>query len=422
MTTRAFPVPAAIEGFRGRALAVLALALLAQPGTAAGQGVPRYVEARGTGAVVVTLTVPVGSLSGSNVSSGTASLLAEALVAEANRRLADRTARVEASVGRVSTRFQLVSSPTGWDAAWELASAAIFSSPPAARFEEVRSRAVAAAAFSDGSPVEEFEAELTALLTGRAARQARAGDPASISFADVDALHRSGYRSSHALTVVTGPGWALPSAGLEAPGRAEASGTVDSAAVAEIGANTGIAAVGAPWATGRRSDLRRNVTASWIGLAYPVQSDVPRTELEFAADLVRAELMPDPPLPSTYGVDVAIAEVPDGTVVLVRAAFHPDRAARWIDDALATVRELRGAPPDGTLFLLARRAFRARSLLADANGSDAGLRISDDLLREGRVRRLGSEISALTPESLARAFDGLGEPRVLVFGPSLGGW
>jgi hypothetical protein len=43
-----------------------------------------------------------------------------------------------------------------------------------------------------------------------------------------------------------------------------------------------------------------------------------------------------------------------------------------------------------------------------------------DVLRDGRVRNLQTEVETLTADRLRRGISSLGEPRILVFGPDLG--
>ena len=421
---------------RGRSI-VPALVLLAGLVSLAGAGLATsvlgaqelrlHVEARGLGAVVVTLTVPTGSLDDPQGGRGTAAMVAASLTEEANLAMGALHARLESEVSRSLTRFRLISSPTDWETAWFWARTIVFAPPSQSSFERVRAQTLSDLAFSRGSPIAEFESQLSSLVSGEALRASAFGTEESVSatsHAGAVAFHGQSYLAAESVVAIVGPEWSLPPA---PPGPIDRTATTPDWARASSESRRD-ADAGDPDApgpdddrtAGRRVDLRRSVTASWIALAYPVRDGIPRTELEFVADLIARELDPDPPVPRSYDVEVAIVELPRGTSLLVRAVLHPDGARRWLAGAVGAVGRTVANPPSDVEFSRIRRGFRTRRLLADSDAASAGERISDDLLRDGRVRSLELEISRITPQSLARALNALGEPSILTFGPGLG--
>ena len=374
-------------------------------------------HARATAAAVVTVTVTAGSVFDRDGRGGTASLLGRALEGEANANLHGLEARLSGSVDRSVARYQLVAAPHEWREAWRRVDLVLFGGgAPVHRIDAGRDSALAGLAFELGSPASEFEEELASFIGNGFGRDwarppgGSAESLASLTATDAANLYNERYRREHAVVVVTGPGSVLPSppttsAPLQAASQPQST---------DAGSESSPTGHG----TGQRKVLARDIIATWLAIAYPVSGDTPRTALEFAVSLIRDELDPDPAAPGSYGVDVELVDNPVGTLVLVRAVLHPDAAARWEADALATVREIEREPPDGDSFSWQRRRFRGLRLLEDQDPTLASDRITADLLRDGVARVLHSEINALTPSSLASALLALGEPRILIFGPT----
>lgn len=394
-------------------LALPAIALPASGRTALADGSQNreyaalHFEPRAAAGVVVTLTVPAGSAHDPEDGRGTAALTARTTAHQANVLLGELSAELSAETERLHTRFRLLSSPADWREAWRISESVVFGALDAASFDRTRSKALADETFSFGSPVASFEAELDALLaTGddllHGSTNLGETNSSSSSFADGDSFKRRYYRRELSVVVVTGP--------------------VGSSAETRVGSDPSGTASGAissshPWMIGGRLDRRREVTASWMAIVYPIAAGTPRTALEFAVALLRSVLDPDPPVPGSHDVELKIRDVSGGTVVLVRAAFHPDRARQWLSWSLAAVEELIDEPPTDEPFRWALRSFRGRRLLEDGDVAFAGARIGDDLLRGGTVRDLPAEIAALSPGALASALGAFGSPRILTFGP-----
>jgi hypothetical protein len=165
----------------------------------------------------------------------------------------------------------------------------------------------------------------------------------------------------------------------------------------------------------------RDVTNSWIAAAFPARRDVPRTLLEFVAQRLSILLNPTPRDPGLFGTDVRIEDLPDGPVIVVEAAVLPEDQARWEARIVGTLATVSGGYEDPALFPLHRRQFRNSTLTAEAAPEVEGLRLALDLLRAREVRHLATDIQELQVSDIIREVAALGEPRILVFGPAIGG-
>jgi hypothetical protein len=165
----------------------------------------------------------------------------------------------------------------------------------------------------------------------------------------------------------------------------------------------------------------RDVTNAWIGAAFPARRDVPRTALEFIAQRLSILLNPTPRDPGLFGTDVRIDDLPDGPVIVVEAAVLPEEQARWEARILGTLAAIAGGYEDPALFPLHRRQFRNSTLTAESAPEVEGLRLAHDLLRTRELRDLARDIQGLQVGDIVREVAALGEPRILVFGPAMGG-
>jgi hypothetical protein len=139
------------------------------------------------------------------------------------------------------------------------------------------------------------------------------------------------------------------------------------------------------------------------------------------AHLLKEELDPTPPDPDRYSVDVRIEEPPGGPVLVVEAAVFPEATARWEGRITAAVQRLAGAPIAADFFSWRRRRFRTARLLEEGAPEAEAARMTADQQRDGRVRDLGLEIWGLDAAALSAAARALGEPRIFILGPDLGG-
>lgn len=379
-----------------------------QPG---GHG-PTAVSLHAHGAAVaVALRIGAGSGDDGEGLEGTAWLLARVLEEQVAHALDTLPAVFTATVERSTTVFTLVADPSAWQSAWTAADSVVFRSAlDPASVERQRSALVESLTFESGSPYQEFEAVLAARLCEPASPWARPprGTPASLATLGPTALER--YRNDHfrrdtGAWVVVGP----VSAELAPPAQAAA-----------LLPPSDLAPPAPPWVAQDRMELDRDVTSTWIAVAYPAPPTLPRTHLELLAHLLREELDPVPPTPDRYGVDVRIEETPRGPVLVVEASVVPEAAGSWESRILGVVDRLRAEAPADDFFRWRRRRFRAERLLAESAPEVEARRITADLLRDGRARDLNVEIWELDAQALLRAARSLGPARILVLGPDLG--
>lgn len=374
-------------------------------------------------AVAVALRLHAGSQDDEDGREGTAWLLGRVLEAQAARALADlhSEAAVTVSVERATTLVTVLAFPEDWRNAWAAVDSVLF----AADVDPVVTAGQRATlsdhlAFEAGSPVRDFETEAYGLLADPGSPFARPlrGTRATVADIGPDDLVR--YREAHfrralATQAVVGP---LP------PDTAAVLMPPDSAPPPASAApldSVVTHAAGLAWVTGDRRTQMQDVTSTWMAVAYPVPSDMPRTRLELIAHLLGEELDPTPPDPDRYSVGVRIEETPRGPVLVVEAAVFPEATARWEGRITNALRRLADEPVEEGFFRWRRRRFRTARLLEEAHPAAEAARMTADLLRDGAVRDLGLEIWGLDAAAVRETARALGEPRIFILGPDLGG-
>ncbi len=419
----------------GRSAALLAVAaLLAGAGPGAGQ-VPATpaadstpaaaaapatsamvaVAPRSRGTVVATVVlVPGGSAADPDDAPGTAYLLAEALAASARRRVSP-SAQVSVRVERDWTAYTLLAPPDGWRPSLGALANALFRAPLGKDVvASVRQGLLARFAFEEGAPVREFQRELYGVLSSTSdpwsgPPRGRSEVVRTLTPAALEAFRDSHYEAGASRVAVVGP---------VAP--EDARPAVAAAGLGTAPAPPVTPRKGRAWDEGQRILLSREVTNSWLGVAFPASDEASRTALEMVAHRITEELNPTPPDPGIFSASSRVEDTPGGRVVLVEAAVTPESATRWERRIVDLVHRMEDpiAPP---FFVWQRRRFRSAELLAEAPPEAEALRMTLDLLREGAVRQLPDDIRSLDPRALADAAEDLGEPRILILGPDLAG-
>lgn len=370
----------------------------------------RSAHARGT-VVAMALRMGTGSSADPSGLEGTAALLGQVLGDQARRALGPHVATVTATVDRGTTTFTLLVLPEAWPGAAEVVDSVVFDAPlDHALIERDRRAQLARLTFESGSPGASFQVEAARLLAGPDSAWGRPIRGTVKSLAAVDASALEAYRNAHyrrdtAVRAVVGP---RPVISVIAPTRPDSVG---------VAADT---TARPAWTTGSRAVEVRDVTSTWIRVAYPISPSTPRIAAEMLADLVNTELNPTPPDPDRYGVDVSLRRAPGGSVLVVDAIVFPEAADRWESRIIGDIRALAAKPMEADFFSWRRRRFRTERLLEEAAPEAEARRMADDLLRDGRARDLGVEIWSLDAEAVQRAALGLGQPRILRFGPQLG--
>jgi hypothetical protein len=356
-------------------------------------------------AVAVALRVPAGSGSDPAGLEGAAWLLGRVLEEQINRALDPAAGVVTVSVDRSSTVVTLLAVPDGWRATWERVDAVLFRTPlDVAVLDRLRAEHLQHLAFEAGSPFRDFQGRAAGLLADPGSPFTRAphgsaGSVAGIGVPTLEAFRAAHLRRDASARSVVGP----VRDDLPATSAPAAPPAADDVA----------------WLTGDRIVQVEDVTSTWISVAYPVPSGLPRTHLDLVAHLLREELDPTPPPPDRYGLDVRIEETPRGPVLVVEASVFPEAAGTWESRIVGVVGGLASEHMGEDFFRWRRRRFRAALLLRESAPEAEAQRATADLLRDGRVRDLTGEIWGLDAGALRLAAASLGPPRVFVLGPDL---
>lgn len=359
-------------------------------------------------ATAVTILLPRGSGADPEGKAGASWLLAHTLSEQANGGIAPGMGRVTPTVGRGRTGFTLLAPRDGWEADLEVLLEVVFrTSPDPEILERVREDLLDRLRFEADAPVRRFQQEVDNLVHGSAHPWSRPvrGTPASVRAvtpADLEILRRN-YRAAEAVAAVVGPGPAEVEAALPAsPPPADPD-----------------RAAWPAWEAGDRLVLSREVTNSWVAVAYPLAPDLSRTRADFLRFAIEETLVSTPPDPGLFGARVRIESTEDGPVLLVSAAVSPEEARRWEDRILEVVSSLAREPEGPAFFHLQRRRFRSSALLARGVPERASRELARGLLRRGSSPDPAREIEGLGPEDLRRAAAGLGPARILLLGPDL---
>lgn len=361
-------------------------------------------------AVAVALRLPVGSANDPEGRDGAAWLLARVLEDQASRALDPADAAFTATVDRATTVFTLIAVPGAWERAWERVDSVLFEAALDPDLVVVhRGELLADLAFEAGSPVAESEREAAVILADPGSPFTRPPRGTTASVAGLGPAVLESYRSAFhrrrsAVRAVVGP---------------VGSDTLVPPRAREPLSDTAAPDPEPAWSTGDRRVEVRDVTSTWMSVAYPASPAVPRTHLELVSFLLEEELDPTPPDPDRYAVSVRIEQAPAGPVLLVEATVFPEAADRWERRILGTIERMASEPVGEDFFRWRRRRFRTHRLLRESAPEAEATRMSADLLRDGAVRDLGLEIWALDAGTLQKAARALGEPRIFRFGPDL---
>ena len=362
---------------------------------------------------------------------GVARLAADAVVAEVEGRMGPGEIEGQASVEPDHTVLTFLVRPDRAEATLRALDEIGFGAGPStATVSAVRSRRAEVLRFELDSPLQEVGIERRALLYG-------VGDPRthpprgtltvveSIQDSEVDAARRALFVRGEARIVAVGP-LGPPSEPVPLAGRVDpVDESADSVGVLAAPPTQptppgGTTSAGPAWTTPDRRVVVREVTNSWISVAFPVPADLPRIAVLFVADRMQQELDATPPDPGLFNVSVEVVEMPEGEVLVVEAAVLPDASDRFERKILELPPRI-AAERDPAFFRYHRGRFRARQLVADAPPEAAARRMAAELLTRGRILAFDEAVWSLDVSMATRAAAALGSPRVLVFGPDFSG-
>jgi hypothetical protein len=402
--------------------------------------------------VAVSVRFPSGSEADPADLDGAAFLLGLLLEEEANRRVAEFSARVSAEVSRSEFTFTMVAPAEEWVMAWRRVVDLLDSGPlpenaVAAARERQRNRLI----FETGAPGRAFDLEAARYLYGTTHPSAR---PVAGSLDALERMDRTALEDARrqildwgdAVVGVVGAvtqeeagavfeaaprvvGIPMPAATAPPPGEADtvAPAAPPSAVPAprvimeERSPPLRISGAGSTdlaWGAGDRRVIDRDVTSTWIMVAWPIPSGTPLVLEDFLVHLVREALNPTPPDPGVYSAAVAVEVLNGSPLLVVRAGVDPRQAYAWEERILATVEGVAIDPPQGAFFELARRRFRATTLLEHAIPESRALWMVRTFAARGDVPRIPAQVWGLTREGVSELAGARGEPRILLFGPT----
>jgi len=291
---------------------------------------------------------------------------------------------------------------------------------PRTTVEDVRVRALDQLRFQAGSPILAYRLELARFLHGLDSswNHGPLGSTESVSALDPGEL--TGLRQrifpveeAH-WVVVRGPRMAEP--GPPIP--------VDSSAELQVGADTPVQAEPGPlvpverspwqpqWTAADRLVITREITNSWVAVAYPLDPALPGAHREFLTRVLREALNPVPPDPGLFDGRAWIEESASGPLLILEATVFPADALRWEARILDAMEGAAAEPPLGAFYSFMARRQRTAHALREA---DPGA-LAHWLLRNGSG---AVDTQVPTRAELGQAAAGLGAPRILIYGPDL---
>lgn len=408
----------------------------------------------GSRVVSVAIRFPAGSAQDPIGSEGRAFLFGRVLERTTEAELQRHNARLQVDVGPNEFLLTLLAPPHRWEEAYvELERALFTGTPPDSQVEAARTELIQILTFETGSPVRAFEAERAFLLHGStdpAARPLRGTilSAGGIGPADLIAFRSEHLRRETGIVAVTGPiaapeveavvgipvrtltlarSAALPSAPAASEGAAPAAaGTstrpplnraLSAAQRAPLRVPTASSGRRA-WETADRVVMDRELTSTWMAVAFPFPTGTPPLLLDFLAHLITEELNRTPPDPGLYGAQVWVERIRDAPVLVLSASVDPFEADLWEDRLDGALDRLGEAPPTGSFFELTRRRFRSNVFLELASPE----RMVQWMARQtalGHTPPSDPEVAMwqLEREAVAEAARAGGPPRVLVYGP-----
>jgi hypothetical protein len=365
---------------------------------------------------------------------GAAWVTAQALRAELSRRLGIAPSHVTVEVDRGFSSFVVQVPADQSERALRVLDEVILQDPvPRTTLEDVRVRVLSDLGFRAGAPTTAYRLELARFIHGFGSRWTNLPLGSRESVASLDPSEMNGvreaiYRRDEARwVVVRGPREGAPapteptdsvnSPGAELPGRSPGD-SLSSATPADSAA-PGQPSAPAPepwtpaWRVGDRLHITQEITNTWVAAAYPLDPSLTRTEQAFLLQALREELNPSPPDPGLFDSYVWVEASPRGPILVLEAAVFPEDADRWEARILDAVEGLAENPPEGAFFSFMARRQRTERALREADPGAMALW----LLRDERGGDMGP---VPTRNDLSRMASGLGEPRILVYGPDLG--
>lgn len=441
------------------------LVLCGAPEAVSAQNVYEHAIAQpDPGGVVVALTIrfPAGSALDPEGEEGTAFILGQVLEEEANLRLAPLRSRIEIGVGHHEFLLTLLSPPSGWvEALGVLEGMLDQGSLPESKASRIRDQQAERALFELGAPVRAFEIERARLLLGVTSPGARSIDGTRESILRIPDDGPLRFHSRHldraeaTIAVVgpvsesdleraLGPGVRLtsPTAPLTRAAPSLAQTAVPAPPVADTAVvdppadradplppapltRLRIGSAGAPevgsgpaaWTTGSRDILDRDLTSTWIAVAWPFPQGTSEVLLDFLGHLLLGTVVQSPPDPGLFGIELSIDFRDASPLLMVSAAVDPRTTLAWEERIVQGMARMTDSPPEGAFFELGRRRFRNTRLLATAGAADRSRWIARTIGSSRPLPDEESQIWALSRTLLSSASAAAAPPRIVLMGP-----
>ena len=390
-----------------------------------GWGAVSLAPRPGSPIAAVTLAFPHGSADDPDDRSGATWLLGQVVREEVLGGLdpaARASTEIVVEVERSHTVVRMVTLPRYLEVAWGVLEWALLDATPSElSMERARAELREVFAFESDAPHREFEVELYRLLAGLDSPWSRLprGDLSTVeemTVAELTAFRDATVRREEGTLAWVGGGSPAAVARTLTGG-----GLPDPAGVVSAGFTPLSTRSLAPetWESEDRVELLREVTSSWIGVAWPFDPATPPTAREMLVDRLDRQFNSTPPDPGAFDVDVRIELMGSREILVVEAAVVPESATQWERRIRSAVVRIAEEEMGGPFFRAYRRRFRGSRLLRDALPEVESLRRAMELLLTGEVRELPARISAMDARALARAAATLGAPRTFVLGPDL---
>ncbi len=416
----------------------------------------------------LTFRFPFGTAQDPVGGEGAAFLLGRVLERQGNRVFGQHGATLGIEVGSEEFLFSMVSAPSRWRETMIAMEGLLYREVlSAAVLEAARGELLDVLAFESGAPVRAFEVERGNLLLGPGHPGARPpqGRPTtieSLGIGDLEALRSLHLRAQEGVVAATGPvradelsamlstvvrdleaerGRGLsPTRALEPTDPVSAGdssvprprqGATDEATplppppVLRLHGTTSPVLEVPPeprdppaWTTGERVVLDRELTSTWISVAFPFPPGTPTRLLDFLGHLLIEGLTPSPPDPGLFEAQVSQVVVRDAPVLVVTASVDPRATSRWEERLRGSLGQLAEEPPAGAFFELTRRRFRSSVLIESAIPENRSMWLAREVASEGDpAADLEALVWGLRRPAVSAAAAAAGPPRTILFGP-----
>lgn len=372
-----------------------------------------------TSAVAVTLSFAGGYGDDPPGTEGTAWLLGRVLERAFAASLAATGAVAAIEVEGDRTWVTLLTTSDDWAAAYRILTRTLFADQlDAALVAETRSELSGQVFFQRDAPVRAFELEARRMLLGAERARPPMGTPSSVSGMTVEALEATRariYRMDEARLAVVGAVEPAEAASIVGAHRTMARRGEQSWVVE--GAPLPPRTPGWAWETGGRTSVADDITNNWIRAAYPFEGTTSRRPMEFLAHVIGEQLGINLPAPGLISRRVEVRELPAGPVLQVTIAAQWPTVRAWEQRIVDIVDHLSAGNLSPDDLNRQYRRFRSARALAMAAPEREGRRLLIEAESDGGPGELRAPMEGLSSEEVHRAAAGLGEPRVLVYGP-----